>query len=532
MMTSFEVRAIPFSTGTDSLAKVRPVLAVDGPCTRATLKRPRTELPRVAVSDRETLFELPVLHGWELTQGESCDVEVERDGGSRTTQKISRSWLTAESEAADPEIRFVHDHVDSLGEFLFPSASGARQPRRFGGLAPAPWGELIAALRRHAQTQSGALALIVQVADACREVLSQICDEPRRLLRRERRMTDLRTADQLDEACLRWLARQPGTTILDKAGTRQRILAVQRRHSYDTTENRVVRDFIERCRRGCDDYLRNNEHPSESPRVRVVGHFRRHIKRWLATSPIGQVPRPVGTPSANYVLQFDDRYRQIWPWYERLRRQQEDEAEIGRWRHRVWAEHVLLLMAHAAVSAESTIAYGGRSYVWSRPRVGRFIDADASYFDSALCGNVRSPRVRVLSAAAGESSALAMFAPDGILRDCNLMGLPIDGTLVGIWSALAPVDGPAVMATRGAELASRLRSCGIYGVRGLLVLPLRTSQGSANEARPIAVPATRQVLVLALPAPSAGHLDWVRTTVARWIDRRKRVVVRRKSRLA
>ena len=528
-MPALEVRTAPFSTTTSPHAKVRPILAVVGRYSSATLKRPHAELPVLAVSDIETLFELPVIHDWELAPGESCAVEFERNGGSRTTEPLPRSWLEAGSQAGGPAVRFVYDHVAALGEFLFPSSSGVRQPWRSGGHAAAPWAELHQAMRRHAETQGGPLALIVQVADACQEVLNQICVDPRRLLRRERRMTHLGAADQLDESCLRWLVRQPGETIVDKAGAQQRILAVQRTHSYDTTENRVVRDFLERCRRACDAYLRDNDDGSGSARVRRVHTFRRDTQRWLGTSPIAQVPRPVGAPSANYVLQFDDRYRQVWPWYERLRRQQQDEVEIERWRNRVWAEHVLLLVAYAVVGVGEAIAYRGRSYVRARPHMGRFLDT-ASYYDSTRCGSPQSARLRVLSTEVDGSTALEPLAPDGVLRDCDPAGATIDGTVVGIWSALAPVDGAAAMAELGGVLADRLHSSGKGGMRGLLVLPLRVVQSSTNDACPIAVRATNQVLVIALPAPCARHLGWLRTTVTRWIDRRRRIVVRWRTR--
>ena len=207
----------------------------------------------MASSDAETLFELPLLYSWELPPNAShVLVEIERAGRPPTTERVPFAPLQAEDDdVSRAMIAFVHDHVDAIGEFLFPSTSQAPQPWRFSGLSAASWNDLYAAFRRNA-VSGDRLALIVQAADACRVVLDRICERPRQLLRRERSMTDLGRVDQLDDACLRWLVRQPGRTILDKAGTRQRILAVQRTSSYDTTENRVVRDFLERCRRACD----------------------------------------------------------------------------------------------------------------------------------------------------------------------------------------------------------------------------------------------------------------------------------------
>ena len=540
-------RPAPFAVRV-SQPKLRPVLSVAGRWGGATMKRPHIRLPLVTSSAVETLFELPVLSSWELAPGVSTVVvELEREGPESVSVELPLASLHLgdDRDTAHPTFRYVQDHVDAIGEFLFPSTdTGAGEPSvsdvpnpapatdaatvwRSGGVVAAPWDALHAAFRHDV----GRLALIVQVAHYCGDVLHGICIRPRHLLRRERRTTGIDRADQLDEECLRWLVRQPGRTVVEKAGPRQRIRAVRRTHSYDTTENRVVRDFLERCRRLCDAYLSGAESAPEGKRTRDVRVFRRDVKRWLSTSPIGEVPRPVGVPGANYVLQFDDRYRRIWPWYERLRRQQEDEADIRRWRHRSWAEHVVLLMAQAMVTnpnhpnrKDAIVAYRGRCYVRMRAHNGQFVDNGSSYFDSVRCGGERAQRLRVLAVGEGESvlAEVACLAPDGILSEADQSGTPLPGTLVGIWSALVPVSHEPQMAEHGKVLAEELRRLSVSGgCRGILVLPQRRSDGASHRAwPPVAVRVDgAQVLVVSISAPSLGHVPWLRATVAEWLER-------------
>ncbi len=60
--------------------------------------------------------------------------------------------------------------------------------------------------------------------------------------------------------CLRWLCRQPGYDAIEKAGAKQRILAITRRENYNTLENRgIFKDFLMRCSRETDQYLRKNQ---------------------------------------------------------------------------------------------------------------------------------------------------------------------------------------------------------------------------------------------------------------------------------
>lgn len=182
------------------------------------------------------------------------------------------------------------------------------------------------------------LTLIVRIATEVGPLVEQVAASPRRILSRDRRLVPLGRAQQIDASCLRWLTRQPGRTMAQRAGPRQMVRAVVRDPSIDTLENRVLRHFLELCRMAASRYLRNHRKHFGSPRMAAVQKFRAVVDRLLSQTPIGRVGQLNRIPEPNYVLQFDDRYSIIWTWYVRLIRQEQEKDDLRSWHQRVWAE--------------------------------------------------------------------------------------------------------------------------------------------------------------------------------------------------
>lgn len=182
------------------------------------------------------------------------------------------------------------------------------------------------------------LTLIVRIALEVAPLIEAVAASPRRILRRERQLVPLGRAQQIDASCLRWLTRQPGRTMAQRAGPRQIVRAVVREPSIDTLENRVLRHFLELCRAAASRYLSSHRDHTPSPRIDAVRRLRSHVDRLLLEAEIGTVGRLENVPEPNYVLQFDDRYSIIWTWYIRLIRQEQEKDDLRSWHHRVWAE--------------------------------------------------------------------------------------------------------------------------------------------------------------------------------------------------
>jgi hypothetical protein len=194
------------------------------------------------------------------------------------------------------------------------------------------------------------MALIVKIAETMHRRLPLTIAGARKILLRERHLLPVARVVETDSHCLHWYIRQPGETMAEKAGARQLFLAVTRRESYDTLENRILKDFIHRCRQESQRYL--NEVPPQlqaSNRAKLIISYK-NLCSYLARDQIFEnVARPPhGTPP-NYVLQNDYRYRDVWRWYCLLLRRQDEDDRFWDWQARTWADITRLLVNIAFV---------------------------------------------------------------------------------------------------------------------------------------------------------------------------------------
>ena len=184
------------------------------------------------------------------------------------------------------------------------------------------------------------MALIVKHAERLQSLMRDLLVRPRHILRRTRELTAVDRVQQLDIACVRWLSRQPGSTVYERAGPRQEILSVQRHHSLDTLENRVFADFSMRSHRVATEYTRRYEKLRHSGRWKTVSLYGRMLLRAyrdFRERGVTVVHPPI---VPNFVLLQDLRYRRLWQAYIELLRQQDEEDECWRWQHRLWSDYV------------------------------------------------------------------------------------------------------------------------------------------------------------------------------------------------
>src|SRR5262249_48223772 len=77
---------------------------------------------------------------------------------------------------------------------------------------------------------------------------------------------------------------------------------------------------------------------------------------YIADPALERVSLPAPGTQPNYVLQNDLRYREVWHWYSKLLRREEEEDRIWDWQPRTWADVMRLL-----VGAALEWSRGGRS---------------------------------------------------------------------------------------------------------------------------------------------------------------------------
>lgn len=184
--------------------------------------------------------------------------------------------------------------------------------QREKGALPLTWQEV-----EETFTRKGPRAgLETTLARELSAVLTQVFDRLRKVLRREREPQHVGRVEQLDAECLRWLTRQPGYTVAQKAGPRQRVLAVVRRENYNILENRVLRDLLLRTERLAERWLEENERSFPGHEtvkaVKRLGNLCRkglELEVLQGVSPLHDIPKP------NYVLTQDALYRRIWDAY-------------------------------------------------------------------------------------------------------------------------------------------------------------------------------------------------------------------------
>ena len=332
--------------------------------------------------------------------------------------------------------------------------------------------------------------LIVRIAQECGDWITDLCERPRRILRRVRTLQPIAQAQDVDDACIRWLTRQPGRTMPERAGPRQRILAVAREDSVDTPENRVLRDFLRLSVQAATRYTRTYQQQfAESDRLTAVRRYLDAVQRLLGHSPIATVPSLVGEPTRNYVLQFDARYARMWTYYDRLRRQEDERDDLRAWRHRLWTEYCELLVRREIDAVLGFRRDGDKSF---KEPAGRHVgpavirrEADCGHFldartfpglwqlgGSRNASSLRAHRTRALMQHPNRDvQQLSPLLPDLVLVESPTFEPHIARKIAGIWGLFAPADTDSDARERALRLHAALETHVARNTRALLILP-------------------------------------------------------------
>lgn len=202
-------------------------------------------------------------------------------------------------------------------------------------------------LKRRPQVQEAPRELIVDHAERLPVRVEDTAAHPRRVLKRTRELMAIDRIQELDNACIDWLVRQPGRSVAEKAGPRQQLRGIAREENLDTLENRVLKDFLRLSVEEARIYLRANQRYGNTDRIRLVNRYlalcRGHYRE---LSELG-IRNPVPPVIPNYVLQQDARYRVIWRAYLELLRNQQREDDLWRWQRRLWADFARLAVVVA-----------------------------------------------------------------------------------------------------------------------------------------------------------------------------------------
>ncbi len=250
----------------------------------------------------------------------------------------------------EPQFERIKEIIDTMSEVRFDAEESAKQNTyRFLNKRyelPVSWEQLDNLFTRQADSDQPPRRLITKIADKI-PLIEQTVSGLRKVLTRERKKVNISRAEQLDSQCMQWLTKQPGVSPAQKAGTRQQIMAVVRQESYNTLENRVLKDFLHRANNEAEQYLRifsKNPKFVNSDRIKKVKRLSALCIKSLSMPEMQKIACLYEVPHPNYVLQQNPNYAQIWGLYRKLLHQTRLTELIWPKRYLLVYEHLLLWM--------------------------------------------------------------------------------------------------------------------------------------------------------------------------------------------
>jgi hypothetical protein len=203
------------------------------------------------------------------------------------------------------------------------------------------WGAVCETITDHSDDDPARQALVVDIAQELPRYMDPIILHPKRALQRVRDLERIQRVREIDKACLIDMARRPGIGIAEKAGAKQRILAVRRQETRNTLENRVVLHCCDLLQLAAKRYLSDHEHISsaKSKRKQAVYRISRTANVWRRSESLQGV-KPLSFPckQPNYVLLQNPHYSRVWNYYRQLVKNEEIRAKVWRWPRRLWSD--------------------------------------------------------------------------------------------------------------------------------------------------------------------------------------------------
>ena len=384
-----------------------------------------------------------VLSGFSVTAkiaGEA--VHITQEG---ITPRPSVQHALPESEALDLLVRWMSHGFQELAHEKL-----GDEHAKLPGQVRRTWEDVDKVWLRPDLTEPR-MELIVRLAQdtALREKLESIARSPRRILSRIRVQTPIGRIQELDAVCIRKYAEKPGRNALEKAGDKQRLLAVQRRTSHETLENRVAVWVLEAIAARATKWvaLHAKRLNSGSRRALAVKRFGKKTIQWRQGEALAEVSASALSHrvQANYPLQLDQRYKRIYATYVEMLKYHRVEDDAWMWRRVLWSETVKQLLA-SAFNENWKPAFASRPYYRVEPDRGSWIGSHPS--PGPYVHPEFGPMV-LLDAREAQGMAWAKSAPAAWMKHVGVLGCdsiiwwPDRGAASVVWSNLAPKGNAA-----------------------------------------------------------------------------------------
>jgi hypothetical protein len=165
----------------------------------------------------------------------------------------------------------------------------------------------------------------------------------KKILKRERQNVPLSRLVEMDGYCLEKMMRLPGEEIGEKAGTKQRLMGIIRKESYDTLENRFIKHFFLEIEK---EYLITDGKDK-------YDHFYKNIKLKNLNTPQFQEIRTIHSIVPNFVLLQNALYNKFYKEY--IEYSKTSSMLIRDWKYRIelLREIVILLIIEQFINEKN-----------------------------------------------------------------------------------------------------------------------------------------------------------------------------------
>jgi|GEM_PF-731883 hypothetical protein len=174
--------------------------------------------------------------------------------------------------------------------------------------------------------------------------IEAIGDKLRHQLRRQAELMSVGKIQEMDSYCLRDYVRRPGLTAVEKAGSKQRLMGIQRYQDFNTPENKFLVYFSQILHLNCFQYERSGavQFQAEIRKIRlVVDLFKQQPIVKTIQDRTYQFTQP------NYVLQQNPIYRSFYQAYLEYLQKKYEKERLWTFRNALLADTVYMFLTAA-----------------------------------------------------------------------------------------------------------------------------------------------------------------------------------------
>lgn len=157
---------------------------------------------------------------------------------------------------------------------------------------------------------------VIEISEKTEQSCLYLIDHLKKKNLREHVMLPSYKVQEMDSYCINWLSKQPGETMRKKMANSRSIMAVKRRSSFDTGENRLFLAFLFRLNQLLD--LQQDCIPKEYLDDKNLKSLRRLVKSTLKDENLEEIRKWDNLPPNNTLLS-DRHYRVIWSGWSDLK---------------------------------------------------------------------------------------------------------------------------------------------------------------------------------------------------------------------